>query len=59
MPVEVLATAYKKFLETTLPLSQSPAKVAEVRERASPMCQAAIKSLGGLLLKRKRPAMTF
>jgi hypothetical protein len=50
----------RSFLtETALPLSRSPARVTRARERANPTCQAAIKRLSGLLLKRKRPTMIF
>ncbi len=60
VPVDVLASAYKKFLgRNNPPLSQPSAKMAKARERASTMCQATIKRSGGLLLKRRRPAMIF
>jgi hypothetical protein len=60
-PFDVLATAYKKFLDRNSPPPSQPssAKVAKTRERASSVCQAAIKRRGGLLLKRKRPTMIF
>ncbi len=56
IPVDVLASAYRKFLERDnppLPPFQSPSKVAKIRERASMVRHSTIKDPSGRLLHRK------